>query len=90
MHKYYGTAVGSELNDPLLTLTTKDRMALVTVEVAGETYMITDTSMRVNGGVTTCHRGGAKVGQLGASALERAALKWQARSKAHWPSGQYG
>jgi len=29
----------------------------------------------VNGGVKTCHWGGAKVGQFGVRALERAALK---------------
>ena len=29
----------------------------------------------VNGGVKTCHCGGAKVGQFGVCALERAALK---------------
>ena len=43
----------------------------------------------VNGGVKFGHCGGAKVGQFGASALERAALISQARSKAHWPSGQF-
>jgi len=30
--------------------------------------------LNVNGGVKTCHRGGAEVGQFGVHALERAAL----------------
>ncbi|WP_411709831.1 hypothetical protein [Albidovulum salinarum] len=48
-----------------------------------------ETVMSVNGGVKSCHSGGAKVGQLWACALERAAPIRQARSNAHWPSGQF-
>jgi DNA (cytosine-5)-methyltransferase 1 len=43
--KYYGTAVGQSLNNPIHTVTTKDRLGLVTI--AGEKYQITDISMRM-------------------------------------------
>ena len=43
--KYYGTATGQSLNDPLHTITSKDRLGLVTV--AGEDYQIADIGMRM-------------------------------------------
>lgn len=43
--KYYGTAVGSSLNEPLDTVTTKDRFGLVTIH--GEDYQIVDIGMRM-------------------------------------------
>ena len=64
-------------------------------DLMGQAYRMAKTSadwmtpQDVNGGVKFGHCGGAKVGQFGASALERAALIEQARSKAHWPSGQF-
>lgn len=47
MVKYYGTSVAADLHEPMHTLTTKDRFALVTVEIDGETYVITDICMRL-------------------------------------------
>lgn len=47
MQKYFGTAIGSNLHLPCHTLTTKERMSLVTVNICGETYVITDISMRM-------------------------------------------
>lgn len=43
--KYYGTATGQSLNDPAHTVTTKDRIGLVTVH--GEDYQIVDIGMRM-------------------------------------------
>lgn len=43
--KYYGTAQGSDLNEPMHTLTTKDRMGLITVH--GENRQIEDIKMRM-------------------------------------------
>lgn len=46
--KYYGTAQhGSAVDDPLHTATTKDRHGLVTVQIDGQTYAITDIGMRM-------------------------------------------
>jgi DNA (cytosine-5)-methyltransferase 1 len=36
--KYYGTAIGASLDEPLDTVTTKDRFGLVQFEVDGVTY----------------------------------------------------
>jgi len=47
MVKWYGTAVGASLHDPLHTLTSKDRFALITVNIGGEPYVITDICMRL-------------------------------------------
>lgn len=47
LSKYYGQGVGSGLGDPAPTTTTKDRAALVTVEVAGEPYVVADIAMRM-------------------------------------------
>lgn len=45
--KYYGTYQDPRLEEPLHTLTTKDRFGLVTVEIAGEEYAIVDIGMRM-------------------------------------------
>lgn len=45
MLKYYGTGEGQSLNDPLATVTTKDRFGLVTVH--GQDYQIVDIGMRM-------------------------------------------
>lgn len=47
LQKYYGEGVGQPLDDPAATVTTKDRMGLVTVEVEGEPYVLTDIAMRM-------------------------------------------
>lgn len=43
--EYYGTGVGQSLNDPLHTIVTKDRFALVSV--LGTDYVITDIFLRM-------------------------------------------
>lgn len=43
--KYYGTGTGQNLNDPAHTVTTKDRIGLVTVQ--GGDYQIVDIGMRM-------------------------------------------
>jgi DNA (cytosine-5)-methyltransferase 1 len=43
--KYYGTAVGQSCSEPLDTITTKDRFALVTVK--GDGYQLLDIGMRM-------------------------------------------
>jgi len=45
--KYFGTAVGSSLDDPLPTATGRDRFGLVTVTLDGEPYVIVDIGMRM-------------------------------------------
>lgn len=45
--KYYGTATGVDLRDPLDTVTTRDRLALVTVHVRGVPYVIVDIGLRM-------------------------------------------
>lgn len=45
--KYYGTAVGQNLNDPAATITAKARLGLVTVHIGGEPYVIADIGMRM-------------------------------------------
>ena len=50
MIKYYGTGENcSSLNDPLGTITTKDRFGLVNViiEIAGERYILKDIFLRM-------------------------------------------
>ncbi|MEP2977977.1 MAG: DNA cytosine methyltransferase [Lentilitoribacter sp.] len=47
MIKYYGSSVAASLDEPLHTITTKDRFGLVTVELAGENYVIVDIGMRM-------------------------------------------
>jgi DNA (cytosine-5)-methyltransferase 1 len=45
--KYYGTALGVDIDEPLDTVTTKDRLALVTVWVKGSPYVIVDIGLRM-------------------------------------------
>lgn len=45
--KYYGTEQDPKLGDPLHTITTRDRFGVVTVQLAGETYAISDIGMRM-------------------------------------------
>ncbi|MEF2551967.1 hypothetical protein VQ042_11450 [Aurantimonas sp. A2-1-M11] len=47
MVKYYGAGIGQPVDDPFATVTTRDRFGLVTVEVAGEPYIITDIGLRM-------------------------------------------
>jgi len=47
MIKYYGAGIGSNLTEPCHTVTTKDRHGLVTVNISGEPYIITDIGMRM-------------------------------------------
>lgn len=45
--KYYGPAIGQDVQEPLHTSTTKPRFGLVTVEIGGEPYVIADIGMRM-------------------------------------------
>lgn len=45
--RYNGTGEAEDVEDPLGTLTTKDRYGLVTVEIDGDTYVIVDIRMRM-------------------------------------------
>ncbi len=45
--KYYGTAHGVDLAEPLDTVTTRDRLALVTVTIKGTPYVIVDIGLRM-------------------------------------------
>jgi DNA (cytosine-5)-methyltransferase 1 len=45
--KYYGTDQDPQMRGPLHTVTTKDRFGLVTVNIGGEPYVITDIGMRM-------------------------------------------
>lgn len=46
--KYYGNERdGVELSDPMHTIPTRDRFGLVTVQIGGEPYVITDIGMRM-------------------------------------------
>jgi DNA (cytosine-5)-methyltransferase 1 len=47
MQKYYGQGVGVEVSQPVPTVTTKDRMGLVTVAVGGVLHVIIDIAMRM-------------------------------------------
>lgn len=47
MVKYYGSAVGQSLREPLHTVTVEDREALVTIEIDGSSYFIADIGMRM-------------------------------------------
>ena len=47
---YYGSGSGTtgrDLREPTPTVTTKDRFQLVTVQIAGESYVLTDIGMRM-------------------------------------------
>lgn len=45
--KYFGTAIGVEVDSPAPTLTGKDRFGLVTVTIDGQLYVIADIGMRM-------------------------------------------
>ena len=45
--KYYGEAIGQPAGEPLHTATAKPRFGLVTVDIAGEPYVIVDIGMRM-------------------------------------------
>lgn len=45
--KYYGADQDPRLEEPLHTITTKDRFGLVTVQIGGEPYVISDIGMRM-------------------------------------------
>ncbi|SDX89520.1 DNA (cytosine-5)-methyltransferase 1 [Albimonas donghaensis] len=47
LSKYYGTGDGAEVDDPMHTVTTRDRFGLVTVEIEGATYAVADIGMRM-------------------------------------------
>jgi len=45
--KYYGHGCGQSMWNPAATVTTKDRLGLVTVQISGEPWLITDIGMRM-------------------------------------------
>lgn len=45
--RFNGQGIGQALDTPALTLPTKDRLGLVTVEVEGQPYVIADIAMRM-------------------------------------------
>jgi DNA (cytosine-5)-methyltransferase 1 len=45
--KYFGTAIGQECGAPAHTVTSKDRLGLVIVEISGEPYVVTDIGLRM-------------------------------------------
>jgi len=45
--KYYGCGDGQQLDEPAHTIVSRDRMGLVTVNIQGEPYIITDIGMRM-------------------------------------------
>lgn len=47
LQKYYGVDQDPQLGEPLHTATTKDRFGVVTVQIDGITYVITDIGMRM-------------------------------------------
>jgi DNA (cytosine-5)-methyltransferase 1 len=47
MVKYFGTAIGQSLDEPLHTITSKDRFGLVIVTIGGEQFVIVDIGMRM-------------------------------------------
>ncbi|WP_104019109.1 DNA cytosine methyltransferase [Roseovarius nitratireducens] len=47
LQKYYGQGLGQDADGPLHTLGTRDTFGLVTVEIDGQTYAITDIGMRM-------------------------------------------
>ncbi|MAI35040.1 MAG: DNA (cytosine-5-)-methyltransferase [Rhodopirellula sp.] len=47
MTKYYGTSIGADMHDPMHTLTTRDRMSLITCNVQGVPHYISDIGMRM-------------------------------------------
>src|SRR5690606_25988865 len=47
LQSYYGAENRQDLREPLRTIPTHDRFGLVTVEIAGEPYVIVDIAMRM-------------------------------------------
>lgn len=47
MVRYFGTAIGHAVDDPLLTATGKARTGLILVTIGGEDYVIVDIGMRM-------------------------------------------
>ncbi|WP_254051244.1 DNA cytosine methyltransferase [Stenotrophomonas sp. ESTM1D_MKCIP4_1] len=45
--KYYGSGIAVDLHDPVDTITTKDRHALVTVQIQGVPHVIVDIGLRM-------------------------------------------
>ncbi len=45
--KYYGASIGQTLADPAATVTSRDRLGLVTVTIQGEDYVLADIGMRM-------------------------------------------
>ena len=45
--KYYGSGIAVDLRDSLDTVTTKDRLALITVHIQGTPYVIVDIGLRM-------------------------------------------
>ncbi|MDQ7285870.1 DNA cytosine methyltransferase [Stenotrophomonas pavanii] len=45
--KYYGSGIAVDLHDPVDTITTKDRLALVTVHIHGVPHVIVDIGLRM-------------------------------------------
>lgn len=45
--KYFGTAIGQPVDDPVGTLTSKDRYGLVCCTIAGNPYVVVDIGMRM-------------------------------------------
>jgi DNA (cytosine-5)-methyltransferase 1 len=45
--KYYGSDQDPRLEEPLHTVTTRDRFGLVTLEIGGEPWVIVDIGMRM-------------------------------------------
>lgn len=47
LSKFYGQGVGAEVGSPAPTITSKDRLGLVTVKVAGALFAVVDIAMRM-------------------------------------------
>ncbi len=45
--KFFGTAIGANVLEPMPTQTSKDRFGLITVNIGGEPYVIVDIGMRM-------------------------------------------
>ena len=45
--KYFGTGIAQGLDEPAHTLTTRDRLGLITIMIGGEPYVIADIGMRM-------------------------------------------
>lgn len=45
--RYFGTAIGQHVTEPMFTVTGKDRFGLVMVQVDGQPYVIVDIGMRM-------------------------------------------